>query len=187
VCSEWPRASEAIRGMAREWRVNGAGRLEPIDREMRMKTQTMGWRTFGRTVALAAWLVGPLAAQAASTATGGVIRFVGMIVAPQLQVSTTEAPAGAAVDGASVAAQRFSRTVTFSAPPGAGSGVDVALDVNGSARSRDLVAARFVDGTGRVVPAYDGHYAVARAGGVLSLNAKRTDADTLVTVVVSYE
>lgn len=99
-----------------------------------MKTDTMGWRTVGRTVAVAALLAGPLAAQAASTATGGVIRFVGMIVAPPLQVSTDiPAPAGIAVDGASVAARRFSRTVTFSAPPGASSRADVALEVNGSA------------------------------------------------------
>ncbi|MBB5411585.1 hypothetical protein HDG34_005546 [Paraburkholderia sp. HC6.4b] len=152
-----------------------------------MKAESRRWRTFGRTVAVVALLAAPLAAPAASTATGGVIRFVGMIVAPPMQISVDTAPIGVAVGSASVAGQRFSRTVTFSAPPGVVSGADVALEVNGGTQSRDLVAARFVDGTGRVATARDGHYAVDRAGGVLSLNAKRTDMDTRVTVVVSYD
>ncbi|MGF6263040.1 type 1 fimbria pilin [Paraburkholderia youngii] len=152
-----------------------------------MKAETMRWRTFGRTAAVVALLAAPLAAPAASTVTGGVIRFVGMIVAPPLQISADTAPTGVAVDSASVAGQRFSRTVTFSAPPGVVSGADVALEVNGSTQSRDLVAASFVDGTGHGVPARDGHYAVDRAGGMLSLNARRTDTDTRVTVVVSYD
>jgi hypothetical protein len=152
-----------------------------------MKVKTRRWQTFGRTVAVAALLAAPLAAQAGATVTGGVIRFVGAIVAPPMQISAETAPAGVAVDSASVAGQRFSRTVTFSVPSGVVSGVDVALEVNGSAQSRDLVAARFVDGTGRVASARDGRYVVDRAGGVLSLNAKRTDADTRVTVVVSYD
>jgi type 1 fimbria pilin len=139
---------------------------------------------------VAALLAAPLAVSAASTAstpTGGVIQFVGMIVAPPMQISADTAPAGVAVDSASVAGQRFSRTVTFSALPGGVSGADVALVVNGGTQSRDLVAARFVDGTGRVASARDGHYVVDRAGGVLSLNAKHTDTDTRVTVVVSYD
>ncbi|MBB5443531.1 MULTISPECIES: hypothetical protein [unclassified Paraburkholderia] len=136
---------------------------------------------------MVALLAAPLAAPAASTVTGGVIRFVGMVVAPPLQVSVDTVPTGVAVGSASVAGQRFSRTVTFSAPPGVVSRAVVALEVNGGTQSRDLVAARFVDGTGRVATARDGHYAVDRAGGVLSLNAKRTDTDTRVTVVVSYD
>jgi type 1 fimbria pilin len=152
-----------------------------------MKAERKRWRTFGRTVAVVALLAAPLAAPAASTVTGGVIRFVGMIVAPPLQVSADTAPTGVAVDSASVAGRRFSRTVTFSAGPGVVSGAEVALEVNGGTQSRDLVAARFVDGTGRVTLARDGHYAVDRTGGVLSLNAKRTDINTLVTVVVSYD
>ncbi|MGF6467272.1 hypothetical protein [Paraburkholderia youngii] len=152
-----------------------------------MKAETMRWRTFGRTAAVVALLAAPLAAPAASTVTGGVIRFVGMIVAPPLQISADTAPTGVAVDSASVAGQRFSRTVTFSAPPGVVSGADVALEVNGGTQSRDLVAASFVDGTGHGVPARDGHYAVDRAGGMLSLKARRTDTDTRVTVVVSYD
>ncbi|EEA02910.1 hypothetical protein BH160DRAFT_1762 [Burkholderia sp. H160] len=151
-----------------------------------MKAERKRWQTFGRTVAVAALLATPLAVSAASTATGGVIRFVGMVVAPPMQISVNTTPAGVAVDSASVAGQRFSRTVTFSASPDVVSGADVALEVNGNVPSRDLVAARFVDGAGRVEPARDGHYAVDRAGGVLSLNAKRTDIDTRVTVVVSY-
>ncbi|APA84397.1 hypothetical protein BJG93_02565 [Paraburkholderia sprentiae WSM5005] len=152
-----------------------------------MKAERRRWRSFGRTIAVAALLAAPLAAPAASKVTGGVIRFVGMIVAPQMQISAETAPAGVAVGSARVAGQRFSRTVTFSAPPGFVSGADVALDVNGSTSSRDLLAARFVDGTGRVATARDGHYAVDRTGGVLSLNAKRTDTDTRVTVVISYD
>ncbi|WP_233848338.1 hypothetical protein [Paraburkholderia sp. HD33-4] len=152
-----------------------------------MKAETRRWRTFGRTVAVAALLAAPLAAPAAPAVTGGVIRFVGMIVAPPMQISTAMAPTGVAVDSASGAAQRFSRTVTFSAPPGVVGGADVALEVNGGTQSPDLVAARFVDGTGRVTRARDGHYVVDRTGGVLSLDAKRTDRDTRVTVVVSYD
>ncbi|MEX3852726.1 hypothetical protein AB3X94_01435 [Paraburkholderia sp. BR10923] len=152
-----------------------------------MKAETMRWRTFGRTAAVVALLAAPLAAPAASAVTGGVIRFVGMIVAPPLQISADTAPTGIAVDSASVAGQRFSRTVTFSAPPGVVSGADVALEVNGGTQSRDRVAARFVDGAGHGVLARDGHYAVDRTGGVLSLNARRTDTDTRVTVVVSYD
>ncbi|KXU86607.1 hypothetical protein CI15_17375 [Paraburkholderia monticola] len=158
-----------------------------------MKAERRRWQTFGRTVAVVALLAAPLAVSAASTAstastaTGGVIRFVGMIVEPPMQISADTGPAGVAVDSASVAGQRFSRTVTFSASPNGVSGADVALEVNGGTQSRDLVAARFVDSTGRVAPAHDGHFAVNRTGGVLSLNAKRTDTDTRVTVVVSYD
>ncbi|RZF26571.1 hypothetical protein EVC45_27215 [Paraburkholderia sp. UYCP14C] len=119
-----------------------------------MKAETRRWRTFDRTVAMAALLAAPLAAPAASTVTGGVIRFAGMIVAPPMQISTAMAPTGVAVDSASGAGQRFSRTVTFSAPPGVAGGVDIALEVN---------------------------------GGMQSLDAKRTDRDTRVTVVVSYD
>lgn len=152
-----------------------------------MKAEGRRWQTFGRTVAVAALLAAPLAVPAASTATGGVIRFVGMIVAPQLQISADRAPVGVTVDSASVADQRFTRTVTFSASPQVVSGADVALEVNGNPRSRDLVTARFVDGAGRVASSRDGRYAVDRAGGVLSLNATRTDTDTRVVVVVSYD
>jgi hypothetical protein len=152
-----------------------------------MKVETRRLQSFGRTVAVAALLAAPLAAQAAATMTGGVIRFVGVIVAPPMQISAKTAPAGVAVDSASVVGQRFLRTVTFSVPSGVVSGAHVALEVNGSAQSRDLVAARFVDGAGRVASARDGRYVVDRAGGVLSLNAKRTDTDTRVTVVVSYD
>jgi len=104
-----------------------------------------------------------------------------------MQISADTVPASVAVDSAGVAGQRFSRTVTFSASPNGVSGADVALEVNGGTQSRDLVGARFVDSTGHVVSAHDGHYAVERAGGVLSLSAKRTDTDTRVTVVVSYD
>jgi hypothetical protein len=151
-----------------------------------MKAETRRWRSFGRTVAVAALLAAPLS-PAASTVTGGVIRFTGMIVAPPMQISTAMAATGVAVDSASGAGQRFSRTVTFSAAPGVVGGADVALEVNGGTQSRDLVAARFVDGTGRVTRARDGHYVVDRTGGVLSLDAKRTVRDTRVTVVVSYD
>jgi type 1 fimbria pilin len=151
-----------------------------------MKAERRRWQTFGRTVAVATLLAAPLAVSAASTATGGVVRFVGMIVAPPLQISADTAPTGVAVDSATVAGQRFSRTVTFSALPGGVSGADVALEVNGGSQARDLVATRFVDASGHVASARDGHYAVDRAGGVLSLNAKRTDTDTRVIVVVSY-
>ncbi|MBC8747884.1 hypothetical protein OKW43_005271 [Paraburkholderia sp. WC7.3g] len=152
-----------------------------------MKAERRRWRTVGRTIAVAALLAAPLAAPAASTVTGGVIRFVGRIVAPQMQFSMDTAPTGVAVDSVSVAGERFSRTVTFSAPPGVVSGADVALEVNGNTQSRDRVAARFVDATGHVTTARDGHYAVGRAGGLLSLNAQRTNIDTRVTVVVSYD
>jgi hypothetical protein len=131
-------------------------------------------------------LAAPLAAAAA---TGGVIRFVGMIVAPQLAFSADATPAGrqAGIGSASVTGQARVRTVTFSAQPGVGGGADVAVEINGSEAARDLVAAGFVDGSGRVVAARDGHYEVSRTGGVLSLTAKRASADTRVTVVVSYD
>ncbi|WP_233831037.1 hypothetical protein [Paraburkholderia sp. ZP32-5] len=154
-----------------------------------MKAETRQWRTLSTgamAVAAAALLAAPLAVSAAN---GGVIRFVGMIVAPQLRISADAMPAGAqaGVSGASVAGQGLMRSVTFSAPPGVGSGADVAFEVNGNAAAHDLVAARFVDGSGRVTTARDGHYEVSRTGGVLTLKAKGASADTRVAVVVSYE
>ncbi|MBN3846880.1 hypothetical protein G3N58_08570 [Paraburkholderia sp. Ac-20342] len=149
-----------------------------------MKAETGRWPAFGRKAAVAALLAAPLAA---SAATGGVIRFVGMVVAPQLEISADAVPTVASAGGAAVAGQGLARTVTFGASPGVGGGVDVALEVNGDARSRDLVAARFVDGGGRVTAARDGRYDVGQLGGVLSLSAQRADVDTRVTVVVSYE
>jgi hypothetical protein len=136
--------------------------------------------------AAAALLAAPLAVSAAN---GGVIRFVGAIVAPQLEVSADALPAGAGVGlgSARVTGQGLARTVTFSAPPGVGGGADVALEVNGSDAARDLVAARFVDGSGHVAAARDGHYEVSRTGGVLSLKATRASADTRVAVIVSYD
>jgi hypothetical protein len=131
-------------------------------------------------------LAAPLAA---SAATGGVIRFVGTVVAPQLAFSADATPAGApaGVGSPSVTGQAQVRTVTFSAQPGVGGGADVALEVNGSKAARDRVAAGCVDGSGRVVAARAGHYEVSRTGGVLSLTARRASADTRVTVVVSYD
>ncbi|SMG12252.1 hypothetical protein [Paraburkholderia susongensis] len=150
-----------------------------------MEAETWRWRTLGKGAAVAALLAAPLAASAASS---GVIRFVGTIVAPPLEISADAAPAVASTSaaGVQVAGQGLTRTVTFSAPPGVG-GADIALEVNGSAQSRDLVATRFVDGGGRPAVARDGHYDVGRMGGVLSLMAKPADAGTRVTVVVSYQ
>ena len=153
-----------------------------------MKTKNIQRRSAGRAAAvtaLAALLAAPLAAAAASGGNGGVIHFVGAIVAPPLQISTDAAPLAGGVT--SVTGQGLARTVSFSAPPGAAGGADVALEVNGHAQSGERVAARFVDGNGRVGVARNGHYTVNRSGGVLSLNAKPTDADARVTVVVSYE
>ncbi|OLL30472.1 hypothetical protein BTH42_17130 [Burkholderia sp. SRS-W-2-2016] len=150
-----------------------------------MKTKKMQTRSAARAAVLAALLAAPLAASAAAGANGGVIRFVGAIVAPPLQIRADAAQMTGGV--ASVTGQGFARTVTFSAPPGAAGGADVALEVDGKTQSAERVAARFVDGNGRVGAARNGHYAVDRSGGVLSLNAKRTDVDTRVTVVVSYE
>ncbi|NML29747.1 hypothetical protein [Paraburkholderia antibiotica] len=147
-----------------------------------MKTKKWQWRTVVRTAAMTALLAAP---PMASAANGGVIRFVGAIVAPPLQISTAAAPV--AIGVASVTGQSFARTVTFSAPSGTVSGANVALEVNGSTQSRDLVATRFVDRGGRVSTARDGRYTVGHDGGVLSLDAKRTDVNTRVTVVVSYD
>jgi len=150
------------------------------------KRQGRIWGKGATVVAAAALLAAPLAA---SGANGGVIQFVGMIVAPQLEISADAMPAGpqAGVGSADATRQGMVRTVRFSAPPGVGSGADVALEVNGGEAARGLVAARFVDGSGSVLAARDGHYEVSRTGGVLSLTAKRASADTRVAVVVSYE
>ena len=132
-------------------------------------------------VAAVALLAAPLAASAAN---GGVIRFVGMIVAPQLTISADATPG---IGDTSVSGQGRVRTVTFSASPGVGAGAHVALEVNGSAAVRDLVTARFVDGNGHAVAADDGHFDVSRTGGVLSLTATRMSTQTRVAVLVSYE
>ncbi|MCC8394321.1 hypothetical protein LJ656_17125 [Paraburkholderia sp. MMS20-SJTR3] len=149
-----------------------------------MKTKGMQLRSAAHAAVLAALLAAPLAASAAG-ANGGVIRFVGAIVAPPLQIRTAALPMSGGI--ASATGQGFARTVTFSAPPGAAGGADVALEVDGKAPPAERVTARFVDGNGRVGAARNGHYPVNRSGGVLSLNAKRTDVDTRVTLVVSYE
>jgi hypothetical protein len=150
-----------------------------------MKTGRVRFGALSAGVAMAALVVSPMPAVAAS---GGTISFSGAIVAPQLTISAT--PAGALADaaGARLSQTGSAVTLTFSASPGVATGADVALQVNNGATARDALAERFVDSGGRVSrAASDGHYRVGRDGGVLSLAPKSAALDTRVTVVVSYD
>lgn len=157
-----------------------------------MKTVTGRVGAHGAVAALAALLVVPTLAMASS---GGTINFSGVIVAPQLEMSAG-AGAGRAsvgVSDASLERRDSAVTLTFRAPAGVVAGADVALQVNEGAVARDSVAARFVDGRGRVsVEASGGCYRVGRDGGVLSLSAKKGEGGGAavgprVIVVVSYD
>jgi hypothetical protein len=153
-----------------------------------MTTGTWRLQAPSRAVAAMAMalLVAPLAASAAS---GGTISFAGAITAPPLAVTEGPASSGAraATAGPQAGRQGQGVTLTFNSAPGVASGADVALQMIGTTQSRDAIAVRFVDSSGRVAAARDGHYRVGRDGGVLSLSPKRSGADTPVTVVVSYD
>lgn len=153
-----------------------------------MKSGIGRFAVLGAAAATAALVAVPMQAMAS----GGTITFSGMIVAPQLEVSVAPAPvqAGARVNtaGGRLAAAGSAVTLTFSAEPGVVAGANVALQVINSAKARDALAERFVDGRGHVFSAAsDGHYRVGRDGGVLSLASKRAAQDTQVIVVVSYD
>lgn len=155
-----------------------------------MTTTGRGWlRTFGKAgaVVVAVLAVPPVASAASSD--DGTISFTGAITASPLQITLGSASAGITMGTTHTQAgdHEAGVTLTFNSSPAVTSGADIALQVIGATASRDAVAARFVDSSGRVISATDGHYQVGRDGGVLSLSPKQGDAPTRVMVVVSYD
>lgn len=161
---------------------------------MNTKAQRIEW--LAHAVVAATVALGGV--NSASAANGGTINFIGMIVAPPLDVSAAVVPpASSSHVMTQASASSPVVAVTFKAPPGAVSSADVSLMINDSTAPRtgaaalDVLAARFTDGNGHMVAADpNGDYHVGSNGATLLLGAKPGDqpsAGKAVTVMMSYD
>jgi hypothetical protein len=157
------------------------------------------WTQWNRIVAMSV----PFFACTATTplaANGGTIHFTGVIVAPPFELSTKNAvtkPPGIDNPGyrSNTDADSLTTIVTFVAPAHNAPSAEISLIVNDAGTSGRVVAANFTDRTTQAVPLIQKRaYHVGAAGGSLSLSltgsktgAGRSSADTLITVVTSYD
>ncbi|CCD37498.1 unnamed protein product [Candidatus Paraburkholderia kirkii UZHbot1] len=128
---------------------------------------------------------------AATTVPGGVITFIGALVAPQYNVFVGPAPGSHASTAAQTRMTDASdRTtyVTFASDPRNPPSAEFVLSVMGHAGGADALTASFRDGKGNVMePSAAGAYRLGPLGGTLSMSA-RDNATSLprVTLITNY-
>lgn len=126
-------------------------------------------------IALAGAVICGSVGAAATTVPGGVITFIGALVAPPFAVSVGSTAGTHVLTASQMSMQgKSGRTtyVSFVPEKNNSSSADLTLSVAGRARSADALTTSFTDGKGRTVtPGADGRYHVGVLGGTLSMRA----------------